>query len=429
MSETTAILPETLPIAATQAHRGFASYARMLKITLATLVGLLGTVAAFNEGAYITTSDAVVSASSLDVRTPVEGTVTGLPQNLGQSIQTGQTVGLISNPLVDHEHLDTLRLNQQSAQSIADALVAENEALSAQRRALFLRSAQHTAAVSARLEHEVEQATHTLSARKAAFAEAETELRRGQELFAGGLIPRSALEKLAATDRVLAEEVAAGLAALQAAQSAFDAAHHGVLAEAGGNNDVTYSMQRADELAMRLAANSGSLASALAQARQAKQAIDTASARDGQLASSPVLAPSSGTVWKLGAANGEHVAAGALVFTVVDCDRQFVVAAIPQSSLNSLTPNSPATVKFTGESTERTGVVTTAWADSIHETDAKLAATPILPPGNRLATVFIRLDRSTADSRKAEPCQVGRTAQVRIPRAATNLWSRWLSRH
>ena len=426
MSETTAALPEALPlVSAASPRRGFAFYARIIKISIATTVGLVGTWAALNETAYVTTSNAVVSAYVLDVRTPVEGTVVGLPQSVGGRVETGQVIGSVSNPLVDHQHLDTLRVNATNAGAIAEALAQENAAMAGQRRTLLIRTGDHRSAVTTRLEQQVQQAEHTLSSRRAALLEANAELMRTQALFAEGLVPRADLEKTQAAATVLKEEVYADAAASQGMRTELEAARRGVLAEAGANNDVTYSMQRADELEMRLAANRGSLATAVAEAEDARRSLAVETARDGHLANSALVAPFAGTIWRLGAVNGEHVAAGSPVLSIVDCDQQFVVAEVAQGSLDAIGPNSPATLRFAGDPVDRKGLVTTAWPDAMRDGGSKLAALPSSLSTDRVATVLVRLLPSAAEPDRHESCQVGRAVQVRIPRSASEMGSRW----
>jgi hypothetical protein len=66
------------------------------------------------------------------------------------------------------------------------------------------------------------------------------------------------------------EEMAAQESDLSALRVAAESATQGILAEAGINNDVTYSRQRADEITLRLAETERTLKSLQFQAREAQ---------------------------------------------------------------------------------------------------------------------------------------------------------------
>lgn len=400
---------------------------RPLKIAVAVAAALVGAYGVLSDREYISTSDAVVSTYVLDVRTPIEGVLTDVPSTAGDVVRAGALLGRVANVLTDHQHLDNLRITEQAARSTADSLARERNSLEAMRRMLLSRAAVHTAAVSQRMGEQAEEARLTLEAKQAALQEATLEEERGQKLVGWGVIARASFEKLASARQVLAEEVRAQQAVYASLETELDAGHRGVLAEPGTNNDVAYSAQRADEVALKLAENGRDLDAALAQAQNAHSAAEAESRRTSLLGSSEVRAPSAGMIWKLRAINGEHVEADAPVLSLVDCNRQFVLAEIPQDRVSTIVLGSKAEVKLTGESAERTGTVMSVSGDAERELDAKLAAMPVRRSTEDLATIVIRLEPAAGAGASQSPCLVGRTARVRLPTEPTNLLHLWLS--
>lgn len=407
--------------------RRFTISSRTVKISVAAIVGSIGLYGVLSERRYVSTSDAIISTYVLEVRTPIEGTLANMPLAEGDVVQAGQVLGEISNPLLDREHLDDLRSTEQIAQSTADSLDREQRSLEVMRTALISRSALHTAALSTRLEHDADQAASLLLEKKAALAEADRELARGQQLFDLGVISRTSYEQLVSAQQMLANDVSAQEAAYASIRTQGEASRHGIMSEPGTNNDVAYSIQRADEIAIKLTENRRTLDATLAQARQAHAQAEAETKRASLLGGSELRAPNAGLVWKLNAMNGEHVRADAPVLSIVDCERQFVLAEIPQDRVSTIDLNSPVQVKVTGEAAERMGTVVSLSGDSQRELNSKLAATPLRKPAGEASSVVIRLDRPTGSTTNSAPCLVGRTARVRIATQPTNPLSLWLS--
>ncbi len=425
MSDLTTSLPPFLPTAAES--RRLSLPAKPLKIALAVAAALIGGYGVLSDREYIATSDAVVSTYVLDVRTPIEGMLVDVPSTAGDTVRAGALLGRVGNALTDRQHLDNLRMTEEAARSTAASLAKEQKALEAMRRVLLSRAAVHTQAMSQRMAEQAEEARLTLAAKQAALEEADVEVTRGQKLVGWGVIARAAYDKLTSAQQVLANQVRAQRAVYASLQTEVEAGHHGVLAEPGANNDVAYSTQRADEVSIRLAENARELDAAMAQAREAHSAAEAEGERTSLLGSSEVRAPSAGMIWKLNAINGEHVKADAPVLSLVDCNRQFVLAEVPQDRVSAIMLKSKVEIKLTGESIQRTGTVMSVSGDAQRELDAKLAAAPVRRSTEDLATIVIRLDPLSGAETSDVPCLIGRTARVRIPTQPTNLLTLWLS--
>lgn len=424
----TAALPASFPQieAASPTIRKPLVTSRMLKVSAAALLLLAGAYGALNESQWVATSNAVVSSYVLDVRTPIEGTLGGLPQSLGTSVRAGQVLARVENPLLDHQHLDNLRLEAGAARSMADALATERRELMVQRDALLSRAAKHQGAMGQRMQEQVAESAHALMAREHALALADKESERGRQLFALGVIATAERDRLVAARDVLAEGVHASQAALESLRRQLEANGRGVLSEPGTNNDVSYSRQRADEIEVKLVENTRALVVAGAQALQSELTADAEAERNAMLSFSEVRAPSSGMLWKLNAMDGEHAAAGSSILSVVDCSRQFVLAEIPQDRLPDVALHGLARIRLSGETEERTGTVIATTGEQQRDLDHKLAAAPLHDQAQESATVLLSLDRSAKPGTPTETaCSVGRTARVRIPTVGTSLLSRW----
>ncbi len=424
MPDLTTSLPPFLPESAT---RRITLPSRPLKMCLAVSIGAVGLYGVLSDRQYVSTTEAIVSAYVLDVRTPIQGTLRDLPATAGDSVEAGASLGMVGNALIDHQHLDNIRITEEVARSRANALARERGLLVDLRQKMLSRAALHTDTMVQRLSQQVEQANALFEAKQIASKEATVELDRGRKLAEWGVLSKADLGRLASAQAISSNEFRAQEQNLASLQTQFEAARRGVLSEPGTNNDVAYSAQRADELVVKLVENAGELEAAEAQAHQAHEEVYAEARRASLLGSSEVRAPSAGRIWKLYAINGEHIEADAPVVSIVDCSRQFVLAEVPQDRVSTLLLNSKAEIMLTGESASRAGTVMAFSSDQQNRLDAKLAAVPVKRSNEDLTTVVIRLDNPPGATATSTPCLVGRTARVRLPTRPTNLLTLWLS--
>jgi len=396
---------------------------RPWKIGVASTMVMAGIVGVLTESRFVSSFDAVGTAYVLNVRTPIDGTVTGLPTASGIFVLRDALLAQVNNTLDDRQHLDSLLTAESAAQASADALSTEHDALLVQRQALLHRAGVYTSAVARRLNQQAAEADRTLAGLKLSFEQATTELTRGEALHSAGILSNADYDKLVSARRILAEEVAAQQAALASARTQASAATRGILTEPGTNSDVAYSKQRADELTTKLAENDRMLAASQAQAEEARSEAAAEQNRSLALAQTALLAPIEGMVWRLGAINGERVATGDMLVSLIDCNQQFLLAEVAQERLNDIEIGGAARIRFTGEDAERTGTVMTISGDPQREIDHKLAAFPVQDQSKELAIVRIGFPSTVASDPGS--CLVGRTARVRIPTKPSNFFSRW----
>lgn len=421
----TVALPLPLPEVAARAIR---IPRRVIKLGFAGSILFAGVYGIVSENKYVSTSNAVVTTYVLAVRTPIDGTVTGLPIAAGVFVHQGELLAQLDNPRVDRQHLDNLQITEDMAQSTADALAVEQDKLNRQRAALVNRSDAHMAAVHDRLKLALAENERLLEASKLALQEATIELNRGRQLHDAGILASADYDKLVTAQHIADQEYAAQQANLASVRTQEKAAARGILTEPGQNNDVSYSRQRADEITIKLAENTRILLASRAQASESQSAVDAESARSGLMRHSELESPIDGLLWRLNAVNGEHAAAGNPILSLIDCRRQFLLAEVPQDRVPDVALNHTARFRLAGESTERTGDVLSVMGDSPNDPESKLAVIPARDDTQQLATVLIRIDANSAHP-DAEGCLVGRTARVLIPTVPTNRASRWFRKY
>lgn len=419
---TTVALPEELQ----KARRVAAMMERFgrgrIKLLLAFFFTAAGLYGIFSDSEYITTSDAVISAYALDVRTPVEGTLSDIPIAAGGMVSKGQVLARVKNPLLDQRPYDDLTAEQVRAESSAEALEKERGSLLAEKRHLEARTGNYLEMVNHRMSDQMHVTERALGALKNSLAQAEVDLKRGEGLHDAGIMADADYEKLLLNRNVLAEQEKEAEADLAVNTSEATAARRGILSEPGTNNDVAYSQQRVDELGILLAANARQLATARAEAAEAESAIARESARNNSLSEFQITSPITGQIWRLNSINDEHVGAGTSVVTLIDCARQFVLVEIPQERMADIEVGRTAWMRITGEQEERETQVISIQSDPQMDFDHKLTALPYREPDKKLAMVVLSMTQGGAAP--APGCAAGREVRVRIPTRPNSYFTR-----
>lgn len=397
-----------------------------MKLLLAFFFSAAGLYGIFSDSEYISTSDAVISAYTLDVRTPVEGTLSDLPIAAGGIVAKGQVLARVENPLFDQRSYDDLAAQRVRAESSVAALERERGMLQAEKRQLEARTGKYLVMVTNRMNDQIHVAERSLGALKNSLDQSQIDLKRGAGLHDAGIMADADYEKLLLNRNVLAEQVKEAEADLAVNNTEAYAAGHGILSEPGTNNDVAYSQQRVDEIAILLAANARQLATAHAEATEAENAMARESARNNSLAEYQISSPLTGQIWRLNSINDEHVEAGTSVVTLIDCSRQFVLVEISQDRMADIEVGRTAWMRITGEKEERESQVLSIQSDPQMDFDHKLAALPYREPNQKLASVVLSLAQDGAGQELG--CAAGRGVHVRIPVRQNSYFSRTVRR-
>ena len=158
--------------------------------------------------------------------------------------------------------------------------------------------------------------------------------------------------------------------------SADKAAAEGDLATAQWNLQQSEDLFKAGAIAeteVRIARNAVATARARVAAANARLRTSSTSARDTR-----VLAPTSGTIERRFVENGEHVANGAQMFSVVRNNVLELAAAVPERLANSVSPGQP--VRF--------------FANGVNFEGRVARVSPTVDPLSRSITVYVQIPNS-----------------------------------
>jgi len=396
-------------------------WSRLLKLGAAATVLTIGAYAVLADQVAIATDNAVVSAYSVALRTPIEGLVDLSSLRVGDRIARGAQLASVANSRVDDQRLVDLRGRLAEGEANLAALKTERRSLEALLESLRARSQAYTQASAARLSGSVLEAQNALAALYDRREDAKRVLNRRSELAQSGVASAVDVEKAQSEFNALTHEAEAQRGRLDSLLAQAVAINDGVVSEPG-SNDVAYSRQRADEVVIRLTELDRQIAVTSAEIEETNAGLMSEQVRVDKLAAAAMVAPTSGMIWKLEASAGERVGAGEQIAQIVDCDSQFLLATVPQSRVPNIEVGGEAEFRLSGESTRRSGRIASVEGDvNANGADRNLAAIPFIEKA-QTAVVRIALDPSDRQ------CLVGRTARVLIRSTGPGFFSRLLNR-
>jgi len=425
MSDTATYVPPAVrPPTATPKPPDFAWARRYARVTAALALLAAAAYAVLSGQGYVATDDAVVSAYTVSLRVPISGYLSDLHAKVGTPVVTGMVLAHLNEPRVDDERLVDLENLVKRLSAERDGYERERDQLSRLQTALAARSVEYNRSEAEYLTLQAAEAERQARAREASRDYDRLELERTATLGRSGDASVAAVDKARATVDESDRDTEAAIARLAYLRVQAAAARGGVILE-NGSNDVPYSSQRADEIAVRLSEIERQIASLSASIAEASGRLGSERRRIAMLRDADIVAPSSGMLWKLAASDGEHLSVGDPAAEVVDCQSTFIVAAIPQNRYSDVEIGGEARVRLSGEGSDRHGRVVSVMGQTDLANNRNLAAVPVAS-GNLTATARIEL---AGAGNTAGECLVGRTARVLMPASADSgvaarLWRR-----
>ncbi|MFO1128428.1 MAG: HlyD family efflux transporter periplasmic adaptor subunit [Rhodospirillales bacterium] len=376
---------------------GLALVGLALYVSLPNLIGLVGT-------------EAVVNGRLITVYSPIEGKVTVEPPPVGREMKAGEVAVVIEDDRQNRSFLNELRTERATLSERIEALDRQDKELLATRQDLLDRSSQFRTVRQQLLDRRIEEAQATSRAAIAVADERAGNLKRRSELFDQGHLSRAALDEAAAEARSAAEHLSEARSAVKRLQTERQAAEAGVFVD-NSQNDVPYSSQRIDEIALRRQDLHARRREYEIRVHEIENQMQVEEERLERQTTSSQTAPSDAVIWQRSVARGNEVVIGAELLQFLDCDDLFLEVMLDQAHFEAVRPGSPATVRLIGSDRKIPGVVRTMRGNSVSARDTHAVA----HPGDKRDGQFSVTVLVDQHALRAEPgtfCGVGRSARV-----------------
>jgi multidrug resistance efflux pump len=380
----------------------------------------LATFAAMTEGSTVASNNAVMTAYTSTLRSPIEGIVTEIHPRVGQLVEVGSKVGQMEDDRLNDQRLVDLRAQVSRWRAEREAFEVQAAELQVISEILLRRVNTHALENQEYFMSMLRETEENRAAKAERAQVARREAERRRNLARNGHAPMADVDRLLAEAAALDRETM-GLDARAAyirrrAMSAGDSS----LLDSGGN-DVPYSRQRADEVLIRLTEVRRAISSYLSQEEEAQFRLNDEERRIALLRRANLLAPATGMVWRVSVTPGERVMRGVPVMDVVDCSDSFIVAAVAQDRFGDVRIGGRAIYRLSGEDIDRYAIVTAITGQASLADERNLAAAPLV---QRSAVAMVYLRPEATEGVNDTSCAVGRTLRVLIPVTETGFMGR-----
>ena len=352
--------------------------------------------------------DGVVSAPLTPVRAPIDGQVS-LTENVrpGGAIQKGIELFSVVDDRVDERTLTELKLKLSSLSDELELLDGKLASLEALKKDLLLRVAYHREATVARLEAMIAEANAGLAGARAKALQAENEHLRSDELAKRGFASRARLDEAIAEKARTSAESGRLEALLQKLSVEIESARNGVVL-GEGYSDAPYSLQRVDELRVRLVDLRAERTRLANNERELKARIGAEERHIHQLTKGSIVSSASGVLWNVRVGEGSWVSRGEALADLADCTQSFVEATLPERGFESVRPGDAVTVRLLGSSADIAGIIRSVRGSGAAVSGSHRAA-GLDQLASGMMTVVVDLK---SDFFPAVGCQLGRSAKV-----------------
>lgn len=354
----------------------------------------------FGEQIAGASSDAVVNAPVVTLRSHVAGELTLSPRVLGARVSENEMLGSVSDPLVDSLRLDDLTVEASVAEAEVARIGAEVDANRTMKADLTERADAFRERRIEELELQLAHANARLAIIEGAMpgagaqALADAVSRQVVRGEAEPLLPELALDRARELILMLGIE-------LRAARS-------GVYIE-DGNSDAPYAEQQITGLSGAIAAGEAALLAARTRATALQNRLSREKVRVNRLAGGEFHSPVDGLYWEVLQASGVTVQRGDPILRIVDCGSTVVTLSVSENVYNTLRLGQAAAFRLSGDRRVFEGSISRlagSGAATIYENLA------VAPSGRHLERYDVTLIVPDLTEDTNLSCAIGRTGRV-----------------
>jgi multidrug resistance efflux pump len=290
--------------------------------------------------AFPISSEAVVNARIVQVRSPIDGVTHELRREIGDTVGAGDALMSVASSQVDMSHLAGLSTRRAELASRLERLTSELEQAEQIQAEAGDCTRRHQEAHLDGLQAAQQEAVARGHAALLELEAARRRMRRLEPLALAHAVSVIEFDDVRQSAALASKRVELERAALLKVEREIRAAEQGLVS--------SYFRKRAEEYG----AKAPQLKAARAEAQQLLAAVEAEIAREeqrlAQLAKATLTSPQSGIVWKRQGGVGQVVKQNEALYEVADVATMFVEAQLHQRYLSSVGPGSRAVIQLTG---------------------------------------------------------------------------------
>ena len=376
---------------------------RLIKLTIAFVLLIGGGLLFSNRILNPRADDAVLTSRLVSIKSPIDGSILVIEPIEEDLIEQGASIALLRDDRADRDRLNELEADHLRLQGEISAARNALRSLD-ERKSLFeARASQFTGARSRQMASRVSQLEKSLAAAEGESRRAARAAGRLDQLVKSGAVSVASSDDAKTKAQTAQAEAHALREELSQARITATSLSNGSLLGADGQ-DLPYSGQRLDELALRTIQTEQELGRLEAAFSANEARIEAERSRFGKAEEARITAPSRAKLWRRQAEQGAQALKGDPLFTLAPCDDMLALAAVSRRALEAVRPGQMAEVTLNGKTLQARVLRIEAGAPTaLSERYAVIPAPDESPDGY----VFLALLDKTG-----EACPIGRRVAV-----------------
>lgn len=381
---------------------------RSAKIVAGLVIIIVALYVIVREQTAGVSADAFINARLTTTRAPIAGTFELVERPLGATVNAGDNLGSIVDPLVDDVRLADLELQKLVTRAEAERLTETSAGLGDAIEALRTRANDYRRERIAQLRAQIDGAEASAKAADAKLRYARLGLDRSNRLSDQGVRTGEALEESRSLAEVAELDLASAQETVRVARINLAAAERGIFL-GDGYNDAPYSEQRVSELQVEREQLQLTAAAQANVLESLEARVRAEQVRVNRLRSASLEANVTGLLWDYLSISGETVQRGQDLIRLVDCQSTIVTLSVSESVYNRITLGSSAKFRMNGSDRLLSGVVTRVAGSGASTVYENLA---IAPSQKHLERYDVTLDVPALRQEPELRCLIGRTGRV-----------------
>lgn len=398
---------------------------RLLRIGLGVFLLLGGLYVLIGEHLAGVSADATVNARINVVRAPIEGQVRLAVRSIGARVRSGELVAELADERFDVARLLNLERDRDQQRIELQRVAAQRVNLVEQRAGFAMQLSIYQQGRIGQIVARIAEAKAAEEAAAARLREADTTLKRANELSVRGVQSAATLDRARAAYDVAQQELE-GLRQRTAYVAAeLVSARDGVFI-GDSYNDAPFSSQRMREIDLRL----GELAAEQRQiderVAQLERQIQAERVRVHGLTTAALPARIDGMAWDFLVDDGEYARRGQDLVKLVDCNGLVVTASVTEALYDQLSIGAPAQFRLFGDERIFDATITRLGGSGAEQLYANLA---VGPSAEHLARFDVTLSVPALTQQPDLTCPIGRTGRVIFTVGPISTFRRFLTRY
>jgi multidrug resistance efflux pump len=361
--------------------------------------------------------EAVVNSRLVTLRAPIDGQVVSATNLSSEKsvVEQGTVILRIVNSRGDRIRLDDLRRQRAKLEHERPALAAKLTSAEEAQKDLARQAAQFRDGRIRQLEARIAESESTIDALVARREEATAAVERAASLVRSGSVSTVELARLTREQTFAQRTELAARRRLDSTRVELEAARDGTYL-GDSYNDRPSSVQREEEMRLRIATFSADLAQVDTEIGWLSGEIGAEERRYGNQAEASVKLPVTGRIWEIMTAPGEDVRAGQPLARVLDCSSAVVTANVTERVYNRLQIGAPARFRPADGSADINGTIVNLTGSAGAAANLAISPDALSKEPYRVTVSIPHLEGDAAD------CKIGRTGRVIFdsPAAETN---------